>query len=442
MIRPHGVAGQGVDPVTDSRARLSGTFGHLTVDGLMETMARARPQRLLLADAPDVAVWTERPGQRLAAGDLPRFAHRLSRQLLSLGLRRGDAILVMLPNHTDAAIVLLGIMAAGMVACPVSPVAEADEVRRKAESVAARAIVATTRYGDRQPALVAREAAASYLGLRFVCSVDADAPDGVASLTGWTDDEFANAMLQPPQPTDLALVTFDRRDDGEALPRGRTHAQLIADGLAISAVASLTSRSTLLATFAPVSAAGVAATVVAPLLSGATALLHGPFDAGLLAAQLAEAPDAILTMPAEVEQQVRCAALPWNGDAISVVRHARTLALPRGGMARTINLIAADEAALWAVPRLPETAQAKVPRRYAHPVSTALPRADAYIEASVSPKGGLALAGLGVAARLGEPPGRAEVAMTARGDGPDGLALGGADASGPEAEGFRRAEAA
>jgi non-ribosomal peptide synthetase component F len=423
--------------------RLSGTFGHLTVDGLMETMARARPTRPLHVDSPDTAEWTARPAVSLAAGDLPGRAHRLARQLLSLGLRPGDPVAVVLPNHTDAIVALLGVLSAGMIACPMSPVAEADEIRAQAENVGVRAILTTSAYGEFRPALQAREAAARYLGLRFVCSFDRDAPDGVATLQDWEDIDVAAAALQPPQPADAALITFERTDDGTVSPRVRSHAQVIADGLAVSAVASLTSRSSLLATFAPVSAAGVAATLVAPLLSGATAYLHGPFSAATLNGQLAQTPDVILMLPAEVENQVRAIARPWQGDVIAVVRQGRTLALPRGGKGRTLNLIAAGEAAMWMVPRLPDTSAVRTPRRYAHPVSTAMPRAEACIEASVSPRGCLALAGFSVASRPGEALNRAEIAVSARGDGPDKILIGTSDETpAVEAEGFLQSHAA
>jgi non-ribosomal peptide synthetase component F len=423
--------------------RLSGTFGHLTVDGLMETMARARPSRLLHVDAPDTGRWTDRPARSLAAGELPAASHRLSRQLLTLGLRPQDRVILMLPNHTDAVIALLGIMAAGLVACPVSPVAEADEIRRAAECVGARAIVTTSRYGGFRPAERAREAAASYLGLRFLCSVDSEAPDGVASLEGWADVEVSSATLQPPQPVDAALITFERAEDGATVARVRSHAQVIADGLAVSAVASLTSRSRLLATFAPVSAAGVAGTLVAPLLSGASALLHGPFDGEVLRRQLVDAPDAILMLPAEVERQVRAFARPWQGDVIAVVRNGRTLDLPHDAVGRTLNLVAAGEAALWMLPRRPDTTTVRAPRRYTHPVSTAMPRAEPCIEAGVSARGGLALSGFCVAGSPGEAPQHAELAISARGDGPDGILIGAAgELPAVEAEGFLHSHAA
>ena len=84
----------------------------------------------------------------------------------------------------------------------------------------------------------------------------------------------------------------------------RTHGQVISDALALSAISGLTGRGAIVATFAPVSAAGFVSTVAAPLISGTMVTLHGPFEPEVLRAQMMACPEAIVVLPATVEADI------------------------------------------------------------------------------------------------------------------------------------------
>jgi len=403
--------------------RLHGAWAQLTIDALLETAVRARPGRRSFVDAPDMQSWSDLTPRTTNVGEFGAMVARFSRQVRSLGLRQGDVVLVAMPNCVDGVATLIGLQAAGYVPCPVSVVASPAEMQEVAELVQARAVITVTRYAEFRPSVAARIAASRFYGLRFVCAYGPNPPEGVVSLDNWKDSELCSD--QPPinLPTGPALITVDR-SGGSLRAHVRTHAQTISDGLALSAISGLTGRGSIIATFAPVSAAGFASTVASPLISGTKVALHGPFDAHVLRAQLTASPEAVLVVPSAVEEAVRRAAAPHVRDTIVVTRDP---GLPRaaGSLGRVTELVSLGEAALWSLLRDNSRSRMRLPRFYAHPVGTALPRSIPQLEISLSSRGRLALSGFGVARTLGldgsviSDDGAQETDWLAHGDGPE-----------------------
>jgi non-ribosomal peptide synthetase component F len=405
--------------------RLQGAWGHLTLDALLDTAVKARPNRRSFSDAPDIDAWSDLTAKTTTIAELGAMTTRFARQIAALGLKPGDVVLVAMPNSVDGVSALLGIIAAGYVPCPVSVVADASEMQQAAEAVNARAIVTVNRYAEFRPSEEARIAASRFYGLRFVCAFGPRPPAGVVALDDWSDGELSPEPLPVTAAGATAVITLDRTAEG-VTPHGRSHAQVISDALALSAISGLTGRGSLIATFAPVSAAGFVATVAAPLISGTTVALHGPFDAGVLKQQLDAVPEAIVVLPAAVEADIRAALGPRFKDTIVVTRD---LGLARPAAAgRVTELVSLGEAALWSLLRDSSRSRTRLPRFYAHPVGTALPRTTPLIEISTSARGRLALSGFGVArplpregaeAQASPQAGPLETRWLGHGDGPD-----------------------
>jgi mycobactin salicyl-AMP ligase len=379
--------------------KLCGAWAHLTLDTLTETAARARPDRRSFADSSDIGAWSDLPGCELTSRMLFDAAQDVARKVMTLGLNKGDTVLVAMPNLVQGIATVLGLIMAGFVPCPVSVVSSAQDMQDAAEAAGARAIITVNRYASFLPAETARHAASRYYGIRFVCAFGPNLGGGVISLDCWKQDELWSGPLNASAPTDIALITLDRFD-GQHTAYFRTHAQLISDALALSAISGLTGRGSILATFAPVSAAGFVSTVVAPLISGARVTLHGPFDVDVLRRQIAVSPESLVVMPGAVETALRASLGPALGDTIVVTRD---LAASQPGMAangRVTELVSLGEVALWSFLRDPQKNKRKLPRHYNHPVSSALPRTTPVIESGVSPRGQLTLQGFGVAQPL------------------------------------------
>jgi acyl-CoA synthetase (AMP-forming)/AMP-acid ligase II len=375
--------------------RLHGAWAHLTLDALLDTAVRARPQRRSFADAPDIANWSDLKGKSTTIGELGDSVNRFARQIRTLGLKERDPVIVAMPNCVDGVVTLLGLITAGFVPCPVSVVANAAEMQEAAEAVGAKAIITVNRYASFQPSDAARQAASRFYGVRFVCAFGPNAPEGVVSLDDWSEAELSAEPLPVGSATAPALITLERSDD-MITAHVRSHAQLISDALALSAISGLTGRGSIIATFAPVSAAGFISTVASPLISGTMVGLHGPFDAGVLKLQVNTLPEAIVVLPAAVEDTVTKALGIHLRDTIVVTRD---LSQPRHirSTGRVTELVSLGEAALWSLLRDNNRSKTRLPRFYAHPVGTALPRTAPQIEITLSPRGRLSLSGFGVA---------------------------------------------
>ena len=94
----------------------------------------------------------------------------------------------------------------------------------------------------------------------------------------------ARARFPPGPGAHLAVITWDVSADG-LVPVARSHAELIAGGLAVLLEGRLEQDATILSTLALSSFAGLAVAMVPWLLVGGTLALHHPFDAAAFAAQ-------------------------------------------------------------------------------------------------------------------------------------------------------------
>jgi mycobactin salicyl-AMP ligase len=410
-----------MDKVRQQPLRLQGAWAHLTLDAIAETASRARPSRRAFTDAPDRQGWTDGTARELNSGQLGREMQIFARKLLTLGVKGGDRVIVMMPNIAEGASALLGIMLAGLAPCALNVVSSADEIQRAAERVRAVGVVTVSRYAHLKPASAACEAASRYYGIRFVGAFGNALPPGVIPLSDWPDDDVSSDTLAAPQPHHAALISFDAQT-GEA--HMRSHAQLISEALALSAISGLTSRGNLLGTFTPVTAAGVIASLAAPLISGAHVHLHGPFSPETLAGQLAASPDAILILPSAAEQAVRSMAGAQIRDTIVINREPGALR-PAVSGGRVTELVSLGEWATWSLFRDPERRRLRLPRAYAHPVATAFPRGQALIQSEVTPRGRLSVSGPALALPdiEGLTPTAFESTWSAQGDGAQFLSV-------------------
>lgn len=80
-------------------------------------------------------------GKRITHGEVVRDTRRFSKALRSLGVRKGNVVIVVLPNAAEYAVVALGIMAAGGVFSGANPTAHASEIKKQVESADAKLIV-------------------------------------------------------------------------------------------------------------------------------------------------------------------------------------------------------------------------------------------------------------------------------------------------------------
>ncbi|XP_010430369.1 PREDICTED: 4-coumarate--CoA ligase-like 1 [Camelina sativa] len=80
-------------------------------------------------------------GKAVTYGDVVRDTKRLAKALTSLGLRKGQVMVVVLPNVAEYGIIALGIMSAGGVFSGANPTALVSEIKKQVESSGAKGII-------------------------------------------------------------------------------------------------------------------------------------------------------------------------------------------------------------------------------------------------------------------------------------------------------------
>lgn len=97
---------------------------------------------IMLQHGEKLALVDARTGKYHTYGDVCRAVPRIKAGMADAGVRMGDVLLLVTPNHIDFPLVLLATVLAGAVCVPVSPTLEPDEVAYVARTSGARWAVA------------------------------------------------------------------------------------------------------------------------------------------------------------------------------------------------------------------------------------------------------------------------------------------------------------
>jgi hypothetical protein len=287
-----------------------------TLDDLFRHATTERPDAVALADPPNRESFTHGAPRRLTYSECDRIVSAIGRRLREAGLPVGSVVAFQLPNTVESILTLLGILRAGYVAAPLPVLWRQADCTAALSTMGAKALITSSRIGDVDHCMLAMELAASLFPIRFVGAFGPSLPDGVAAL----DDVFTAApvALEPEAAETraeaanrLAVITWEPTATGPAAV-ARSHAEILAGGLAVCLEARIAEYARLLATPLATSFAGLSAGLVPWLYSGGTLSLHHGFDRKAFAAQMGEGPD-ILAVPGPILPRVVAAGLLGAG---------------------------------------------------------------------------------------------------------------------------------
>lgn len=360
------------------------------------------------AEAPDAVFWSDCPGREAWNGVEPRHltaanalacTRFLAAQLSTLGVQRGDTVLLLLANIVEFPMAVIACAMAGAVPL-VMPVDEKPEtLRAAAEKLGVTTILTTARVGDVATGDKARQVAAKVLSIRCVAGFGFDLPDGVVSLEGWSDEDIMPSEPLEPAPGDIALITM-MRADGLLVPARRSHAQLVAEALAVQASLGGAEFGTLVSPLHPGSAGSFAGSHGLSLVAGRPLALVGPYAREALRGQLNHAEAPLLLVPGHFFTRGEASAFEVP-DGIAMITFSRrgepeALApLPGKALAR---IIAIDERAILALPAHSAAAETLAAGQPAHPHKGLLPSSTLWLGTTESGD----WLGFG-AARIGKP---------------------------------------
>src|SRR6185369_1200324 len=287
-----------------------------TLDDLFRRAGVRHPDAIALVDPDNRQSFTDGAPRTLTYAQADRAIGAFAARLRGLGLATDTAVALQLPNTIDGIIALLGTMRARMIAAPVPLLWRQQETIDALGRIGAKAIVTAARIGSVAHGDLAMQVAAELFPIRFVCAFGERLPDGVVPLDDIFGPDAEDAIAAEPRlgaaSAHLAMVTFDMGAEG-LVPVARSHAQLLAGGLAVHAAAQAPLDAPLLSAIPPSSFAGIALTLVPWLLSGGTLNLHHAFDPAAFAAQCHRQDGGTVVLPGPALAAI--AAAGCLGDA-------------------------------------------------------------------------------------------------------------------------------
>jgi hypothetical protein len=353
--------------LADPRGRATTTRigGRITLDELLRRAALRRPDALAVLDPPNREAVVGGKPRSLTYKQAEHVVSAIAGRLRRMGLHTDGIVALQMANTVESLLTLLGVLRAGLIAMPLPALWRRSEMVAALSRVSPTALIVSGRMGTTDHYALAMQVAAEIFPIRYVCGYSAGAPDGLVPF----DNLFEMGKLDPipawaeeragePGPTGhLAVITWDVGADG-LVPVARSHAELIAGGLAVILESGLQQDCVLLSTLMSSSFAGLATGMIPWLLTGGTLALHHPFDAHTYANQLARIGCNAVVIPGQLSLQLsQCAAsLPERPtpDVIAVWRAPERLhraSLWREKQGQITDILIFGETALLAARR-------------------------------------------------------------------------------------------
>jgi AMP-binding enzyme len=261
----------------------------VTIDDIFRGQARRRPGAPALIDAANRATFTDGSPRRLTYADADRIVTAIAERLRQMELPTDSVIAIQLPNIVENILATLAVWRAGMIAATLPLLCRRTDAVAALARIGAKALITCGRVGGFDHGQFAMTVGADVFSIRYVCGFGTNLPDGIVSF----EDLFAIELDAAPAAdrerrrnaaAHVAVITFDVGDGG-IVPVARSHAELLAGGLAVLLESALARDANILSTIPPSSFAGMCLTLLPWALCGGTLVLHHPFDPGILRGQ-------------------------------------------------------------------------------------------------------------------------------------------------------------
>ena len=293
----------------DPRGKTAAAGASPSLDELFRRAAVRAPDAIALIDPPNRANFTDGAPRSLTYAQADQAVSSLAARLRRAGLPIDSIVGLQTANTVDGVLTLLAVLRAGLIAMPMPLLWRRAEMVAALTRVAAPALIVSGRIGSIDHYDLAVQAAVEVFSVRHIFGFGADPPDGVLALddTAAARDSFTpvdRERARPPGPgVHLAVVTWDVSEAGP-VPVARSHAELIAGGLAVQLESRIKQHACIHATLALSSFGALATTLLPWLLVGGTLVLHHPFDLDTFAEQSATCGCDTVVVPGPLAPQL------------------------------------------------------------------------------------------------------------------------------------------
>lgn len=253
-----------------SEFRAAGHWGDLTLPAVIDVWADSGPDHPFISDGT----------HSLTYGEFRDHAWTLAANLAGLGIRRGDRVVVQLPNWNEFPLVYAACARLGAVTIPVVVVYRHDEVGFIVENSGAVALITCGDFGGFDHAAMAADIAASsgHPVTQVVVRPSAHTKCARVFSDLLTADAAAQDLPEAPSADDQHLILYT--SGTESRPKGCLHTWNTVSFLANQAIPAMgMTRADTMFMPSPVGhALGLALGIVAPALAGASVHLLDIFD--------------------------------------------------------------------------------------------------------------------------------------------------------------------
>jgi len=310
--------------VRRERARPSADSIRITIDELLRSAARRRPDALALVDPENRESFTDGKPRRITYAEADRIVDAIARRLHSMALPTDAIVGIQLPNIVENFLITLGVLRADMIAAPLPFLWRRVEAVEALGRIGAKGFITCGHVGAFNYADFALHLAAEVFSIRYVCAFGSKLPDGVVSFGDLMDAETSDSVspIETERTSNasshLAAVTFDIGEGG-IVPVARNHAELLAGGLAVLLESDLPQEANILSALPPASFAGISLTFLPWLLSGGTLVLHHPFEPDIFASQRRDYRCGAVILPAPVAFRLTEAGVFAGEEPVMVI---------------------------------------------------------------------------------------------------------------------------
>lgn len=299
----------------------SGVWGDATLLALFQKAVMRTPDKTALIDPPNRADITSHPPRRLTYRQLSDAAHKLARAFLSLGLQADDVIAFQLPNTAEQVVVMLAAFECGLIVSPLPLLWREHELKTALPLIGPKALVTSKSISGRDHEALMCAAAADNLAVRAVMAFGAGVMDGVVAIDGVfsqeedLEPESAESGPQDNKANHVATICWAGGDSITPCPVPRSHNQWIAAGMMSLLECDIDESAIILCPYPLNGLVAIGAFMVPWLMSGATLVLHHPFDAETLVEQLRQECPTFAGLPPAVIDMLKAQGVFESGDA-------------------------------------------------------------------------------------------------------------------------------
>jgi len=303
------------------RYRKEGWWTGSLVTDLFDAGVQERPSAPALVDPLNRAALIGGEPRRLSYAELARWIEGYALRLIDLGLRRGDILVIQLPNVVELVATYLAAMRLGVIVSPVPMQFRSFELRQIIAVTHARAVLTVSQFKGAPFGEEARAAGAEAGALPLQLGTESgSAAVGFYPVTG-SDTARLEARLREEPVTSRDVATICWTSGTEGVPKGvpRTHDHWLAHRHAHVLGADIRLHDTLLNPFPLVNMAAIGGCFLSWLHVRGTLVLHHPVDLQVYLAQIAtERPQYAIAAPAVLNMLLRDEQLLAQTDLSSL----------------------------------------------------------------------------------------------------------------------------